>query len=114
MSAEDNIEATQMAAAGKPQGTLKRYAVMVLFLALVALAGLGIFVAHTFARRNFHVVSDGRVYRSGQMDVARLTQVVRERGIKTIVNLRGPAEGVKGEWHARGDKCVAAIGRGAF
>ena len=39
--------------------------------------------------RNKHEVVPGRVYRSGQLAPDQLHQYVRERGIKTVVNLRG-------------------------
>jgi tyrosine-protein phosphatase SIW14 len=38
--------------------------------------------------RNFHVVSAGKLYRSGQLDLEGLQQVVHRYGIKTIVCLR--------------------------
>ncbi len=38
--------------------------------------------------RNFRVVRAGKLYRSGQLDLAGLQQVVRRHGIKTIVCLR--------------------------
>ena len=58
-------------------------------LALLAtLSGIG-FVAHLAARHNFHSVSEGRVYRSAQMNGDLLAETIREHGIKTVVNLRG-------------------------
>jgi protein tyrosine/serine phosphatase len=38
--------------------------------------------------RNFHVVHDGVLYRSAQLDIAGLKHVAREYGIRTIVDLR--------------------------
>ncbi len=38
--------------------------------------------------RNFHVVTDGKLYRSGQLDLVGLQHVVRRHGIRTIVCLR--------------------------
>jgi tyrosine-protein phosphatase SIW14 len=38
--------------------------------------------------RNFHVVDAGKLYRSAQLDVDGLKHVVREYGIRTIVDLR--------------------------
>jgi tyrosine-protein phosphatase SIW14 len=38
--------------------------------------------------RNLRVVEDGVLYRSGQLSPAGLEQVVRERGIKTVITLR--------------------------
>jgi hypothetical protein len=39
--------------------------------------------------RNLHVVVAGRVYRSAQPSAAALEDVVRDHGIRTVVNLRG-------------------------
>jgi len=55
---------------------------------LAILSGAG-FVIHLAARHNFHSVSDGRVYRSGQMSGDSLEETIRSVGIKTVVNLRG-------------------------
>jgi protein tyrosine/serine phosphatase len=38
--------------------------------------------------RNFHVVKEGVLYRSGQMSLAGLKQVIHDFGIKTVVTLR--------------------------
>jgi protein tyrosine/serine phosphatase len=38
--------------------------------------------------RNFHLVREGVLYRSGQMTVAGLKRVIHDYGIKTIVTLR--------------------------
>jgi protein tyrosine/serine phosphatase len=38
--------------------------------------------------RNFRVVEDGVLYRSGQMPIANLQRLVRELGIRTVVCLR--------------------------
>src|SRR5690349_12953612 len=42
--------------------------------------------------RNFRVVRDGVLYRSGQMTVAGLKRAVYEYGIRTIISLRGSEE----------------------
>ncbi len=38
--------------------------------------------------RNFHVVEEGVLFRSGQLSIKRLEQVVAEHGIRTVINLR--------------------------
>lgn len=63
---------------------------------LLALSAAG-FVLHLAARHNFHTVSDGRVYRSAQMNEDLLAQTIREQGIKTVVNLRGDNTG--SDWY---------------
>jgi tyrosine-protein phosphatase SIW14 len=40
------------------------------------------------AFRNFHVVREGVLYRSGQMTLAGLKRVLHDHGIKTVVTLR--------------------------
>src|SRR5438876_12171530 len=42
--------------------------------------------------RNFHVVRDGVLYRSGQMSIAGLQQVIHDFGINTVVTLRDAAD----------------------
>src|SRR5271166_717488 len=45
---------------------------------------------HEYERhyRNFHVVHDGVLYRSAQLDVDGLRHIAREYGIRTIIDLR--------------------------
>jgi protein tyrosine phosphatase (PTP) superfamily phosphohydrolase (DUF442 family) len=42
---------------------------------------------------NFHVVEEGRLYRSAQPEGDQLAHVIAEFGIKTVLNLRGPNAG---------------------
>lgn len=42
--------------------------------------------------RNFHVVHDGVLYRSGQMSLSGLQRVLHDYGIKTVVTLRDAAD----------------------
>jgi protein tyrosine phosphatase (PTP) superfamily phosphohydrolase (DUF442 family) len=42
--------------------------------------------------RNLHTVIDGKVYRSAQLSGADLEKVVRDYGIRTVINLRGCAD----------------------
>jgi protein tyrosine/serine phosphatase len=42
--------------------------------------------------RNFHIVRDGKVYRSGQMSLTGLQQTVHDYGFKTVVTLRDSAD----------------------
>jgi len=58
---------------------------------------------------NFAEVEPGRVYRAGQMDAESLARVVRERKIKTVLNLRGahPEE----SWYRA--ELAAVVGEGA-
>jgi len=56
---------------------------------VVALAG----VAIGGGCRNLAPVEDDRLYRSAQLEPDELREVVRDHGIKTVVNLRGPSPG---------------------
>ena len=52
------------------------------------LAALG-FLGWNLATGNFATVRPGRVYRSGQLRAADLGRIVRDEGIRTVLNLRG-------------------------
>jgi protein tyrosine phosphatase (PTP) superfamily phosphohydrolase (DUF442 family) len=52
---------------------------------------IGVFVLQMVFSHNFHVVSAGQMYRSAQLNAATLTRIVQQNGIKSILNLRGPA-----------------------
>jgi protein tyrosine/serine phosphatase len=43
------------------------------------------------ARRHLHVVEEGVLYRSGQLTLDGLKQIIQEHGIKTVVTLRDAA-----------------------
>lgn len=57
------------------------------------LAGLALAAAGEIGRMllggNFHTAVPGRVYRSAQPSPARLERLIREHGIRTVVNVRG-------------------------
>ena len=57
---------------------------------VVAAAPLVYSSHRTSYSRNFRVVEDGVLYRSGQLSPAGLDRVIRERGIRTVVSLRAP------------------------
>ena len=68
-----------------------------------ALFGLFIFAMTAGLRvafaDNVHVLQHGRVYRAAQMGPGRLKSFVRERGIRTVVNLRGYCPGPDFVWY---------------
>lgn len=66
----------------------------------VVLAGLVVSV-RVFAGDNLHAVQPLRTYRAGQMKPDRLQQVIHDRGIRTVVNLRGYCGDF--DWYA--DEC---------
>jgi tyrosine-protein phosphatase SIW14 len=50
-----------------------------------------VYSAHrTSNHRNFRVVREGVLYRSGQLSPAGLDRAIRERGIRTVISLRAP------------------------
>src|SRR5215831_5772022 len=58
-------------------------------IALLMIAGpIGYKRCHDKENRNFHVVEEGVLYRSGQMPLLRLQQYIAKHGIRTIVCLR--------------------------
>ncbi|HEY8503478.1 MAG TPA: tyrosine-protein phosphatase [Gemmataceae bacterium] len=68
-------------------------------LALLALLALfGWEALRVVAGRNFHAVIEGRVYRSAQPSPEALAELIRDRGVRTVVNLRGCCEGF--DWYA--------------
>ena len=67
-----------------------------LFLLTLALA-VGGYVFYLLATDNFHVVSAGQVYRSGQMGGTALVRAIEKYGIQCVINLRG--EGAAAGWY---------------
>jgi hypothetical protein len=62
---------------------------------------IGIITVHDTLGGNFHTVVPGRVYRSAQPSAEELEAIIRERGIRTVVNLRGCC--VPQDWYL--DEC---------
>jgi tyrosine-protein phosphatase SIW14 len=67
---------------------LLRPLLIVLALLLVAAAPFGYRAVVSTSYRNFRVVDEGVLYRSGQMSRAGFERMCRERGIRTVVKLR--------------------------
>lgn len=85
----------------------RRLKILVLLLSPAALvAG---FVAWRSAAGNFAVVEPGAIYRSAQLGPERLGELIRARGIRTVVNLRGPNPSVA--WYR--DEVAATLAAGA-
>ena len=76
---------------------LKRCGKYLLAVFLCAVMAVGVFVLQLAARHNFHVVSAGRIYRSGRMDPDSLARAIHEHGIKSIFNLCGGSD--SNEWY---------------
>ncbi len=78
-------------------------------LSLVALLALAGWLAwHVLFGFNFHVVIPGRVYRGAQPAPAALETMVKEHGIRTIVNLRGCGD--PNDWYLRECRSVHDLG----
>lgn len=60
--------------------------------ALIILVPIGYATYSQSQIRNFHVVREGVLYRSGQMSLSGLQQVVHDYRIKTVVTLRDAAD----------------------
>ena len=59
-----------------------------------------------FALTNVHTVIDGRVYRTAQLDGPTLRRFIADKGIRTVINLRGTCLGE--EWYLH--ECRATAG----
>jgi protein tyrosine phosphatase (PTP) superfamily phosphohydrolase (DUF442 family) len=79
-------------------------------IVLLAVTPPGAYVAvNSLYFHNLGTVEPGRVYRSGQMPADGLARTVRQRRIRTVLNLRGA--NARQEWYRR--ERAAALGAGA-
>ena len=53
--------------------------------------------AYLSEQGNFHVITEGRAYRSAQLDRDELEHYVLKYGIRSVINLRGRSDGSR--WH---------------
>lgn len=68
---------------------IKPQTLLALGVLLVVAAGPVAFYRHReLHERNFRVVADGILYRSGQLTPEGLDRIIQERGIRTVVSLR--------------------------
>jgi protein tyrosine/serine phosphatase len=79
-------------------------------IALVSLSAVGAESYRVVAGSNFHVVIPGQICRSAQPTPAFIDMMVREQGIRTILNLRGAGEGPMSEWYD--DEAAACVRHG--
>ncbi|MDB6066287.1 MAG: protein tyrosine phosphatase [Pedosphaera sp.] len=68
---------------------LKRCGIALVAAAVLIVTGGAGFLLYVNSHNNFHIVSAGQLYRSGQMKSDVLAQVIQDHGIKSILNLRG-------------------------
>ena len=83
------LAAERPAKARPPLPAWKRHGWKLAAMGLLVAVPVGVFAGYLMAGHNFHVVSPGQIYRSGQLDSAGLTRTVQDHGIKSILNLRG-------------------------
>jgi protein tyrosine phosphatase (PTP) superfamily phosphohydrolase (DUF442 family) len=92
-----------------PEAKPRRPARWLWRLALVALL---VFFCHEVSRRlfglNFHVVVSGCVYRGAQPTPRFIEQLVKEHGVRTIINLRGC--GTPADWYVKETQAVQQLG----
>ena len=67
----------------------------------------GIWADHHLPYYHFRTVQKGAYYRSSLLSPADLTKVIKDYGIKTIVNLRDVGDREKGDWYVK-ERAVAA------
>lgn len=78
-----------------------------LFCGLLA-ACLGAEGFRVFVGGNFHTVSENRLYRCSQPDDSRLISLVRDYGIRTVINLRGCCD--PSPWYRNEAKACQELG----
>jgi protein tyrosine phosphatase (PTP) superfamily phosphohydrolase (DUF442 family) len=81
---------------------------IVVAMGIVLLSG-GLWVGWRRGTGNTGTIEAGRIYRSAQLDAKGLKRLIRERGIKTVLNLRGPNPDEA--WYR--EELSATIGTGA-
>src|SRR5262245_58762780 len=84
----DAPEPTPAAPVPAPPRRLSRRTLLKLAGGAAAL-GLGAAILRVTVFTNVHTVVAGRVYRTAQLTPERLKEFIAEKGIRTVVNLRG-------------------------
>lgn len=92
------------------RGLLRRIAIIggaALGLALLPLGGAGAWAGYLYLTGNIHEVEPG-VYRSRQLDGGQLTALLTDKGIRTVINLRGGT--MDDAWYRDEAAAVASAG----
>lgn len=76
----------------------KKSPVRTIIIVLIFTAGIVLLVRH-FHIKNFKTVSPGVLYTSGQLKGMDYTRVLYKYHIRTIINLRDPAEHLEKNWY---------------
>lgn len=80
---------------------------VIIILTVVVIAAAAVYTQ----RDNFGAVIPGEVYRSAQLSGEALKAIVREHGIRNVINLR-PVRGEGSEWYAEEIAAVEELGIG--
>ncbi len=83
----------------------RRSARIALTLVALLLLTAAVPLVEMFVFHNFHEVAEGRVYRSAQMNGSALRAIISQKGVKSIINLRG-ANGEKAWYRAETNAAV--------
>ena len=84
---------------------MKKPAVLLVFVLGVNTFGYAVYRVET---GNFHTVSPGQVYRSGQMDEEQWADSIKKYAIKSLLNLRG--ERRLSSWYQEERRAVEKLG----
>lgn len=91
-----------------PVASRPRWKKLVHVLAIAGFAGLGWETYQVFLGDNFHAVLAGKVYRGAQPDPEELESLIKQYGIRTVVNLRGLCNGMP--WYLDQVRVVQRLG----
>jgi protein tyrosine phosphatase (PTP) superfamily phosphohydrolase (DUF442 family) len=81
---------------------------VIIYLVLLIAAFAGGWAGFLQLTGNIHAVTDGVVYRSAQLNGARLVETLQQYGIKSVINLRG--DNVGDEWYTNELQLTTAQG----
>lgn len=89
-------------------GRGRRWARRLAGLGLAGLLTVALYAGWAYANGNLHTVIAGELYRSATLPPEQLREVIASRGIRTIINLRGPSE--DSSWYRDEEKIAEAAG----
>ncbi|MBB3772867.1 uncharacterized protein (TIGR01244 family) [Angulomicrobium tetraedrale] len=90
------------------RGRVRRWVRRVMGLGLTGFLIVGSYAGWAYGNGNLHTVLDGELYRSATLPPEQLREVLATRGIRTIINLRGPSE--DSAWYREEAKIADAAG----
>lgn len=87
---------------------VRRGAIAIAAVCILALSGAGAWAGYLQATGNIHEVEPGQVYRSNQLAPAQMAELLRDAGIRTVINLRGGSR--EDAWYREEATVVASAG----